>query len=77
VSNLLPWHPRRLNDEILSSWMLRIAAGNNVSVRAFAHGLETTIRFGRWMHGAQSPLINSIAAAIGVEEETVNSVPSF
>jgi hypothetical protein len=24
ASNLLPWHPRRLDDEILSSWMLRI-----------------------------------------------------
>jgi hypothetical protein len=33
VSSLLPCHPHRLNNEILSSWMLSIASDNGVSVR--------------------------------------------
>jgi hypothetical protein len=72
VSNLLPWHPRRLNDEILSSWILRIAAGNNVSARSLCAWLgndQPVAALDRMAH--TSPLIASIAQAIGVEKEQV------
>jgi hypothetical protein len=72
VSNLLPWHPGRLNDEILSSWMLRIAAGNDVSVRRFCAWLGNDDQIWTLDSMADSnPLINSIAVAVGVEKETV------
>jgi hypothetical protein len=66
VSNLLPWHPRRLNDEILSSWILRVAAGNKVSVISLCEWLENdqpVAALDRMAH--TSPLIDSIADAIG------------
>ncbi|WP_353064404.1 TniQ family protein [Tunturiibacter psychrotolerans] len=72
VSNLLPWHPRRLNDEILSSWILRIAAGNNVSVRSLCAWLgndQPVAALDRMAY--TSPFIDSIAEAIGVEKEQV------
>ncbi|WP_429632292.1 TniQ family protein [Tunturiibacter psychrotolerans] len=72
MSNLLPWHPRRLNDEILSSWILRIAAGNNVSVRSLCEWLgndQPVAALDRMAH--TSPLMDSIAYAIGVEKEQV------
>ena len=72
VSNLLPWHPDRLNDEILSSWMLRIAAGNDVSVRSLCAWLGNDDQIWTLDSMADSnPLINSIAVAVGVEKETV------
>jgi hypothetical protein len=78
VSNLLPWHPRRLNDEILSSWMLRIAAGNDLSVRSLYGwlGADQPVRaLDRMAH--PDPLIDSIAEAIGVEkEQVIESLPS-
>jgi hypothetical protein len=72
VSNLLPWHPRRLNDEILSSWMLRIAAGNDQSVRRLCVWLgdDQPVRALDWM-AHTNPLIDSIAEAVGVEKEQV------
>ncbi|WP_353064490.1 TniQ family protein [Tunturiibacter psychrotolerans] len=72
VSNLLPWHPRRLDDEILSSWILRIAAGNNVSVRSLCAWLgndQPVAALDRMAY--TSPFIDSIAEAIGVEKEQV------
>ena len=72
MSNLLPWHPGRLNDEILSSWMLRIAAGNDVSVRSLCAWLGNDDQIWTLDSMADSnPLINSIAVAVGVEKETV------
>ena len=79
ASNLLPWHPRRLDDEILSSWMLRIASGNGISVRSLCAwlGLDDD-----WVRGIDSmdpynPLVNHIAEAAGVEKEIViKSLPS-
>jgi hypothetical protein len=72
VSNLLPWHPRRLNDEILSSWMLRIAAGNGRSVRSLCAWLGNGDQIWTLDSMAHSnPLINSIAAAVRVEKQTV------
>ena len=44
ASNLLPWHPRRLDDEILSSWMLSIASGNGISVRSLCAWLGSDDR---------------------------------
>jgi hypothetical protein len=72
VSNLLPWHPRRLNDEILSSWMLRIAAGNDQSVRRLCGWLgdDQPVRALDWI-AHTNPLIESIAEAVGVEKEQV------
>jgi hypothetical protein len=72
VSNLLPWHPRRLNDEILSSWILRVAAGNNVSVRSLCAWLgndQPVAALDRMAH--TSPLMDSIAEGIGVEKEQI------
>jgi TniQ len=69
VSNLLPWHPGGLKDEILSSWMLRIAAGNDVSVRSICAWLGNDDQIWTLDSMADSnPLINSIAVAVGVEK---------
>ncbi len=78
ASNLLPWHPRRLDDEILSSWMLSIASGNGISVRSLCAWLGTD----DWVREIDSmdsynPLVNHIAEAAGVEKEIViTSLPS-
>jgi hypothetical protein len=71
VSNLLPWHPRRLNDEILSSWMLRIAA--DLSVRRLCGWLgdDQPVRALDDSMAHTDPLIDSIAEAVGVEKEQV------
>jgi hypothetical protein len=72
VSNLLPWHPRRFNDEILSSWILRIAAGNNVSVRSLCAWLgndQPVAALDRMAY--TSSFIDSVAESIGVEKEQV------
>ncbi|WP_433974825.1 TniQ family protein [Tunturiibacter lichenicola] len=78
ASNLLPWHPRRLDDEILSSWMLSIASGNGISVRSLCAWLGTD----DWVREIDSmepynPLVNHIAEAAGVEKDIfIKSLPS-
>jgi TniQ len=79
ASNLLPWHPRRLDDEILSSWMLRIASGNGISVRSLCAWLGIDDDWVREIDSMDpyNPLVNHIAEAAGVEKEiVVKSLPS-
>ncbi|RZU28909.1 TniQ family protein [Edaphobacter modestus] len=77
MSHLLPCHPHRLNIEILSTWMLRIASDNDVSVKRLCAWLGDD-RFRALDSMAHyNPLINSIAEAVGVEKEIViQSLPS-
>ncbi|MBB5340850.1 hypothetical protein HDF12_000199 [Edaphobacter lichenicola] len=52
--------------------MLRIAVGNDVSVRSLCAWLENDDQLGTLDSMADNnPLINSIAMAVGVEKETV------
>jgi hypothetical protein len=65
----LPWF---LNDEILSSWMLRIAAGNDVSVRRLCRwlGADQPVRALDSM-AHTNPFIDSVAEAVGAEKEQI------
>jgi len=45
---ILPSHPRRRRNEILSSWMLTVAAGNVVSVLELFRELKVFDYFNRW-----------------------------
>jgi TniQ protein len=73
MSSLLPCHPHRLDNEILSSWMLRVASDNVVSVRRLFAWLGGEDRRVRSLDGIEfyNPLIKSIAEAFGAEQESI------
>jgi len=37
VQNLLPWRPKPKDDELFSSWLLRVATGNSPKLHTFCH----------------------------------------
>lgn len=37
MTKLLPWRPKPQDDELLSSWLLRVARGNSAKLQTFCH----------------------------------------
>ncbi len=75
--SLLPCHPQRQDDEILSSWMLRVASANVNSVRELCKWLGSDAVLALDLMGYNNPLVRSIAEAVGVAKKVViESLPS-
>jgi hypothetical protein len=69
---ILPSHPRRQRDEILSSWMLRIASDNDVSILDICKWLKSEYPpLGLDSLEPDDPRIEVLAEAFGVRKEIV------
>ena len=74
---LLPCHPQRLDGEILSTWMLRVASANVNSVRELCKWLGSDAVLALDLMGYDNPVVGSIAEAVGVAKKVViESLPS-
>jgi hypothetical protein len=72
---ILTIHPHRQRDEILSSWMLRIASGNIVSVFDLCKCLNIPYELDSFK--PDHPVIDSLAEAFGVQREVIiQALPS-
>jgi TniQ len=68
---ILPSHPHRQRDEMLSSWILRIASGNIVSVLDLCEWLNIDYPYELDSLSLDSPHIDSLAEAFGVQREVI------
>lgn len=67
MSRILPSHPHRRYEEIFSSWILRVASGNGVSVRDLCRSLAETRNIQRLdLMWPNDPLVSSLAEATSV-----------
>jgi hypothetical protein len=60
----LPFAPRPYSDELLSSWLLRVAAANLVSLRELLHGFED--RYG--------PVLTNVPIDYAISEAAVTAL---
>ena len=63
----LPFAPRPIASELLSSWLLRVAAANLISLRELLDGLES--RYG--------PVLTNVPIDYGVPEAAVMALSKF
>ena len=63
----LPFAPRPMASELLSSWLLRVAAANLISLRELLDGLES--RYG--------PVLTNVPIDYGVPEAAVMALAKF
>jgi hypothetical protein len=68
---ILPSHPRLRNDERLSSWVLRVASGNLVSVKQLCHQLGTPRVDHLDFKSRDHPLVIAMSRATATAVETV------
>ena len=74
---ILPSHPHRRRDEILSTWILRIASGNVVSVFDLCKWLNIDYPHELDSFKPDHPGIDSLAEAFGVQREVIiQALPS-
>ena len=66
----LPCHPRHRNDEILSSWLLKIASDNIVPVKRLLERIDIS-RSHLDSMGSDDPRLVSIASAVGLSKKAV------
>jgi hypothetical protein len=63
----LPFVPRPISTELLSSWLLRVAGANLISLRELLNGLEC--QYG--------PVLTNVPIDYGVPEELVRALSHF